>query len=104
MPEFKRIPSDRFEEFYRKIVPVFCKFKEIVYSDNTPAGPFYLLYYGQCKIQKNLRNTNKADASIVDMKLFTVMNLERGDFSGLESLMGITNYQYNLVVKLSLLF
>lgn len=104
MPEFKRIPTDRFEDFYRKIVPVFCKFKEIVYTDAIPSGPCYLLYHGQCKIQKNLRNTTKVDASIVDMKLLTVMNLEKGDFSGLESLVGVKNYQYNLVVLNFLFF
>jgi hypothetical protein len=89
----------KFDEFYRKVIAIFCKNKDIVFSDRTPTNAIYLLYQGTCRLQKNFINNRKSDPSILDMKLFTVLNLERGDLAGLEGLAGATHYQYNLVVR-----
>jgi hypothetical protein len=63
------------------------------------SGSCYLIYQGTCKIQKNFLNqTKKEEANILDMKLITVVNLEKGDLSGLEEIAGISHYQYTLVV------
>ncbi len=38
------------------------------------------------------------------MKLFTVLNLEKGDLTGLEAINGSKNYEYNLVVRINSIF
>jgi hypothetical protein len=60
------------------------------------------LYQGTCRLQKNYLNNRKSDPSLLDMKLFTVLNLERGDLTGLEALNGSNHYEYNLVVRINI--
>lgn len=94
------MPGPKFDEFYRRIISIFCSNKDVVYSEKTPANAFYLLYQGTCKLQKNFLNNKKEDPSIIDMKLTTVLNLERGDVSGLECVNKENKfYNYTLVVR-----
>jgi len=98
VPAFHQLPLVKFDEFYRKVISVFCKYNDIVYNEKTRSVACYLIYQGTCKLQKNFLNNFKKDASILDMKLVTVMNLEKGDLAGLEGIDGADSYEYTLVV------
>jgi hypothetical protein len=98
LPSFKILPALKFDEFYRKVVAIFCKSREIIYDENTKTSVIYLLYQGSCKLQKNFLINKKEDQTINDMKLVTVLNLDKGDICGLEVLKGAPKYNFTLVV------
>ncbi len=101
IPSFSEIPPIKFDEFYRKVIALFVKKNEIIYSDKTKTSVFYLIYQGTCKLQKNFLKSSKQTESILDMKLSTIMNLEKGDVTGLESLFGSEYYNYTLLASSS---
>lgn len=62
------------------------------------------MYSGSCRLQKNYIKNTKEDPTIMDMKLTTVMNLEKGDVVGLENVTDAANYSYTLTVKKHIYF
>lgn len=93
------MPQTKFEDFFRNIVAVFPKSEDIIYSEYSPASHIFLIYQGNCKLQKNLNQRNdKKDSHSSNVKLITILNLEKGDISGLESLSGTETYNHTLIV------
>jgi hypothetical protein len=85
---------------------VFHKSKEIIYSEKTHCSSFFLIYQGNCKLQKNFKINDKTEESLADMKLMPILNLERGELVGLESVEYIfvqkelnKNYDFTLIVR-----
>ena len=102
----KRIPAlqkaGRVLQILNKISPSFHNSGEIIYTQTEPNENIYLIYNGECKLQKFLINVdnlilNKEDVIKYKNKLMTLVNLDRSAIAGLEFTQDCKNYKYNLV-------
>jgi hypothetical protein len=103
---FQDLAKSRFDAIYRTIIARFLSKDEIVYLEGNPAECLHLIFQGGFKLKKrdfgmikradNLEELVETDVS--KSKLHTILNLDKGDFSGFEALENIQypKYKYSL--------
>lgn len=86
IPYFSEIPKSRFDQLYKHFIPRFLAKNEIIYLENTPADTIYVIYLGQCQIEKNTQSKPHQNDYRDPSKQLMLMTLDRGDLAGLEAL------------------
>lgn len=102
IPLFKKLQKYRFDEYYKKMIPLFFKKNDVIYKESDFNNSFYLIYQGECLLKKNLNNVNNNLSVYEDNNLLnskTILKLDKGDMAGLEISNNITYFQNSLVAN-----
>lgn len=98
IPLFKRLHKSKFDEYYRKIVPLFFKRDDICYRENETTNSIYLLYQGECLLKKmETLSLNQEDDNRSVRNSKTILKLDKGDIAGLEVTAGLNKFKHSLV-------
>ncbi len=100
----KRIPSlkiaGKVHEILKKIFPIFCDNKKLIYTEHDTADSVFLVYQGECALTRLYpdRKAKNGDEIVRNKeKLVTHMHIDRGGLGGLEVVTGAKQYSYNMV-------
>jgi hypothetical protein len=86
---YAELSKTKFQSEYVKIIPIFPKKGEIIFSELSPAKCFYLIYMGCCILVKNSIHQDKTNPSInyeKEKRNFCLLKIDKGDIIGLEAL------------------